>query len=82
MRSSAKSVAGAVAVGAVLIDETGQMQTLVSVANPPEVVLAPSSGETSPIEGRRGVPAWAVVALVMGALVAGFLLGFAVAKSL
>ena len=49
---------------------------------PPEVVLAPSAGETSPIEGRRGVPAWAVVALVMGALVAGFLLGFAVAKSL
>lgn len=46
----------------------------------PEVVLAPSSEKRSPIEPRRGVAAWAVVVLVVGALIAGFLLGFAVAK--
>jgi serine/threonine protein kinase len=48
---------------------------------PPEVVLAPSS-EGGPIEVRRGLPSWAIVSLVVGALLAGFLLGFAVAKTL
>jgi serine/threonine-protein kinase len=38
------------------------------------------SAQGSALGGRRGVAAWLVVVLVLGALVAGFLLGFAAAR--
>lgn len=57
---------------------------------PPQIMMVGSSQGTLPSENlpmfsahgasRRGVAAWLVVVLVVGALVAGFLLGFATAR--
>jgi hypothetical protein len=51
-------------------------------AAPPIVVLAPASGdlESRTFRGKTGIAAGLVVALVLGALVAGFALGFAAAR--
>ena len=62
-----------------------------SVTEPPPQVIMVSSHGTLPSENlpmfsahgagsRRGVAAWLVIALVVGALIAGFLLGFATAR--
>jgi hypothetical protein len=58
---------------------------------PPQVVMVGASHGTLPSENlpmfsargagsRRGVAPWLVIVLVVGALVAGFLLGFATAR--
>jgi serine/threonine protein kinase len=59
---------------------------------PPHVVMVTASHGTLPSEnlpmfsahgasGRRGVAPWLVIVLVLGALLAGFLLGFAAARA-
>ena len=60
---------------------------------PPQVVVVGASHGTLPSEnlpmfsargglsGRRGVVPWLVIVLVVGALVAGFLLGYATARA-
>ena len=60
---------------------------------PPQVVVVGASQGTLPSEnlpmfsahgtvaGRRGVVPWLVIVLVVGALVAGFLLGYATARA-
>jgi hypothetical protein len=57
---------------------------------PPQVVMVGSQGtlpsENLPMfsargEARRGVAPWLVIVLVVGALVAGFLLGFATGRT-
>ena len=59
---------------------------------PPQVVMVGASHGTLPSENlpmfrahgassRRGVAPWLVIVLVLGALIAGFLLGFATARA-
>jgi serine/threonine-protein kinase len=89
--SSARPAAPARAPGGTLASPAASQPPLADPA--PRVMMAPQSlGETLPskdlpiISARgpativQGVPPWAVVVLVMGALVAGFLLGWAFAR--
>jgi serine/threonine protein kinase len=77
--------------GGTLASRDGRDGVKVSERPPPQIPIVGATAGTMPSEhlpmlaagfatGRRGVATWLVVVLVLGALAAGFLLGFAAAR--